>query len=484
MNASEYRLKVQQGTAITIQIFQKYEKLLAVMFAMLIMLFAEVYIDAERFVGDAYAYWHYSSSILDLSFPQTMRGYFYPLIIAGPRLIFETFPGVGFVSLYVMQALMFAFTLAIILPYVFTKLVGGQISLIRRLLPPLLVGIFFPGLIAYPLSDLPALCMVIAAIALILLASNQAKIRHSICLIFFAGILAYGAYNTRTIYIFTLLMLMLMLPMLAVKNATIAVRATLTTVFILGAAFASVPQVLINLKYLHSPTPLVVTDKNNSSLYASQLKWGVTIQRYETGYNAETGSIYPIYYLDPAGERVFKDHDMGGESVTVLGFLKVLASEPISFLMIYIRHFINGMDVRDDNPYTTISSKERDLRSIASLSISIFGFFLLVGLIVGSKASVTPRWRIMERAAWVFLMVLPVIAITPGAIETRFFLPVHLMAYCSIAFGLSKRGIRSIATKKLLLVVGMYLIIVSSFYLSAAKAIQHPVNEIPKEYFS
>lgn len=483
MNASEHRLKVQQGAAITTKIVQEYEKPLAVLLTILIMFFAQFYIGAERFVGDAYAYWQYSSSILNLSFPQTMRGYFYSLVLAGPRFIFETFPGVGFVPLYVVQGLIFAFTLAILLPYVFVRLVGGQISLIRRLLPPLLVAFFFPGLIAYPLSDLPALCMVIAAIALILSASSQAKIVRSFVFIFFSGILAYGAYSTRTIYIFTFLLLIPLVPVLAVKNTTITARVALTTVFIFGAAFASIPQVLINLKYLHSPTPLVVTNSNNSSLYANQLKWGVTIQRYETGYNAVTGSIYPIYYLDPAGERIFKNHNMGGGTATVPGFLKIFASAPLSFLTIYTKHFINGMDVRDDNPYTTISSKERNFRSVASLSVSIFGFFLLVRLIVGAKTSVK-RWHgIMARTAWVFLMVLPVVAITPGAIETRFFLPIHLMAYCSIAFGFSKQDIRSIAVKGLLGIVCVYLIIVSMFYVCATKAIQHPVNEIPKEYF-
>ena len=41
------------------------------------------------------------------------------------------------------------------------------------------------------------------------------------------------------------------------------------------------------------------------------------------------------------------------------------------------------------------------------------------------------------------LLLLPVVAIVPGAIETRFFLPLHLLAYCVIAFHFDAAALRS-----------------------------------------
>ena len=44
-------------------------------------------------------------------------------------------------------------------------------------------------------------------------------------------------------------------------------------------------------------------------------------------------------------------------------------------------------------------------------------------------------------------MLLPVAAIVPGAIETRFFLPLHLLAYCVIAFCFDVDALRQMARR-------------------------------------
>ncbi len=301
----------------------------------------------------------------------------------------------------------------------------------------------------------------------------------------FAGIAAYGAYNTRTIYLFTIALLTLLIPTLAFKNSTTARKTIAALAFILGSAIAATPQALINMKYLGSPTPLVVSNINNSSLFANQLKWGITIQRYETGYDTKSGVIFPVFYLDPTGEELFRNHEIGNSKATVPGYFKILLSEPISFLKIYIKHFINGLDVRDDDTYTRIRSKENNLRSLASLSISIYGLYCLICLVfrrsTTSNASAAHD-KIAFRLIWVIAIILPVIAIIPGAIETRFFLPLHLMAYCAIAFGLPEPSIRSLSTTKKTLIFAIYVTTVIAFYISASESISTPVYEIPKEY--
>jgi len=268
-------------------------------------------------------------------------------------------------------------------------------------------------------------------------------------------------------------------PILALKSKPIVARTILTAAFILGAAIAATPQALINLKHLGSPTPLVISNFNNTSLFANQLKWGITVQRYETGYNAESGAIFPIYYVDPTGERVFKDHDIGEAYATIPWYFSILLSEPVSFLKIYTKHLINGLDVRDGDPYTRIRSKENNFLSIASISIAMLGLFCLASLILRSSR---PSNQIPPGAIWTFTILLPVLAILPGAIETRFFLPLHLIAYCSIAFGLSIQYIKSMSIKKILLLCAVYFAIVVLSYVSARESISNPVYEVPKEY--
>lgn len=462
-----------------IRAIQRQEILAAFVGTLIVIFVAQLSIGAIKFVGDSNAYWHYSSLILNMDFPKTMRGFFYPLILAFPRFIFETFPATGYLGLYVIQAALFSYTLSIMLPYVFTELIGGKTSLYRRIAPPILVAIFFPGLLAHPLSDLPALCMIIASLYLILKSSQQNNILSPLILLFLAGIMAYGAYNTRTIYLFPLLILVPIIPFVTLKKRTHIENFLFTAIFVSGAAFASLPQIMINIKHLNLPSPFVITDDKKTSLYANQLKWGVTIQRYETGYIPASGAIYPIYYLDPLGERVFEEFGLDQGDISVSKMLTTIINHPITFARIYAKHFINGMDIRDPDPYTTKPSRDRNIRSFASIAVCVLGIFFILLIIARHKA-----WPETFRSVlWLSLLLLPALAITPGAIETRFFLPLHLIAYCAISFGSSKNIKSELSNGKLLVGAAIYLTLVLSFYTSAKESVQHPTSEIKKEYF-
>lgn len=209
--------------------FRLSEKFVAFILATLLMFMAQLYINPQTFLGDAYNYWDLSSKVWDFSFPKSLRGYFYPLLLSPARIFFDAYPATGYLAVHLIQALAFSYSLCISLPYVFSKVIGGKVTLPRRLLVPALVAIFFPPLIAYTLSDLPAFCLIIGALALILKASEQKSVATAIVLMIVAGVLAYGAYNTRTIYLFTLIALLPAIPLLAlkinacVKNAVIGI---------------------------------------------------------------------------------------------------------------------------------------------------------------------------------------------------------------------------------------------------------------------
>lgn len=195
-------------------------------------------------------------------------------------------------------------------------------------------------------------------------------------------------------------------------------------------------------------------------------------------------AIFPIYYVDPVGEHVFNKHNIGTAHATIPWYFGILASEPSSFLRIYTKHFFNGLDIRDGDPYTTTRSKENDYLSISSISISILGLLIFFHLVF--KQSDSRELGITRdtfpRAAWALVILLPVFAILPGAIETRFFLPLHLMAYCSIAFGTFTQNMDYLPKKRAILIVVIYLAIVATAYDSAKESISNPVYEVPKEY--
>lgn len=451
------------------------EKLAALILATLLMFLAQLYINPQTFLGDAYNYWDLSSKIWEFSFPKSLRGYVYPLLLSPARIFFDAYPGTGYLAVHLIQAVAFSFALTISLPYVFSKVLGGRITLMRRLVAPALVAIFFPPLIAYTLSDLPAFCLIVGALALILKASEQKNTVSAIILIFLAGVLAYGAYNTRTIYLFTLIALLPAIPLLAFKSQSLRQKLLMVGFFVAGAAITAIPQCLINQKHLDSPTPLVVASVNDASLFASQLKWGITIQRYETGYDTQTGAIFPIFYFDPIGVRLTDELKIKGTVPTLPWYFKLMLSEPVSFLKIYTKHFVNGLDVRDYDTYTKIRSKENDTRSATSIATALFGLICLFLLII-RKQQHSSHWA--TRTCWLALIVLPVFAILPGAIETRFFLPLHVMAYCAIAFGLSKQCVKATPMKVLIPLGILFVIAVPVAFMIAKAAISSPAFQL------
>ena len=451
------------------------EKLAALVLATLLMFLAQLYINPQTFLGDAYNYWDLSSKIWDFSFPKSLRGYFYPLLLSPARMFFDAYPGTGYLAVHLIQALAFSFALTITLPYVFNKVLGGRITLMRRLVAPTLIAIFFPPLIAYTLSDLPAFCLIIGALALILKASEKKNTWKAIILMFLAGVLAYGAYNTRTIYLFTFIALLPAIALLAFKYQPVRQKLLMVVLFIAGAAIAAIPQSLINQKHLDSPTPLVIASVNDASLFASQLKWGITIQRYETGYDTETGAIFPIFYFDPIGVRLTDELKFKGTVPTLPWYFKLMLSEPVSFLKIYTKHFVNGLDVRDYDTYTKIRSKENDVRSATSIATALFGLICLLLLVI-RKSEHSSQW--ISRTGWLALIVLPVFAILPGAIETRFFLPLHVMAYCAIAFGLSKECFKATPVKILIPLGVLFLIAAPVAFMIAKAAIANPAFQL------
>lgn len=215
MPTSPHHLSAAQ---LLINFISRNEKKLAVIIAALFFILAQVHIDAKIFLGDAGYYWDLSPYILDMEFPKAYRGYFYPMLLAPARFLFDTIPTIGYSAFYVSQAFLFSFALTILLPGVFTDLIGGRASLLRRLFVPAAVAFFFPGLVAYPLSDLPAICLVITSFSLALSAAKQKSIFLSVALITLSGFSAYGAYNTRTIYLFTTIMLVLFIPIIILSG--------------------------------------------------------------------------------------------------------------------------------------------------------------------------------------------------------------------------------------------------------------------------
>ena len=190
---------------------------------------------------------------------------------------------------------------------------------------------------------------------------------------------------------------------------------------------------------------------SDRSLFASPLRWGITLQRYET--SIEPTAPAPCgNYLDRAGADLLAREAVAKAGFRVRDYLRLVARHPFDFAGLYGRHVVNGLDLRDGEVYLTGPSRLRNGRAAFNFAMLFLAAWLalLHGRRAGSGApggAAAPRALPGRHGADLALLSLaavglPVAAIVPGATETRFFLPLHLLAYCTIAFRWDAQALR------------------------------------------
>ena len=422
-SSSIYFSMTPSNFSVTFARLHKYQKLYACLIAFAVLLYLHHRAGVVTFQYDALNYWRLGEFQNLFSYPKSIRGYFYPLMLSPVKELTNLLPESGLIAFRVISSLVFAYLLTITVPDFFVNIFGGTVSLIRRIAFSLLVATIFPGLLLFPLSDLPAFILLLAASSFAL----RARISGTFSLLFLSGMLASASYNIRTIYLFSFLWLIVIIPLFLLSNKPWLTRFAGLIVFLLGSLLVAAPQVLINIKTHGKATPLVQASdaSGNNSLLAAQLRWGIMIQRYETSVREDTPSP-TVFYLDKAGANLFATEQVEKTPSTITSYVKLVLRNPVEFIGIYGRHLVNGLDVRDGMVYVRNESRKRDVFSIFNFLILFLGLFI---------------WSIHRPEKFQFrpllmsaVLLTPVVTILPGAVETRFFLPFHLLIYGTIAF--------------------------------------------------
>lgn len=386
--------------------------------------------DIRWFRWDAGDYWSLAEAHRLLHFPAEIRGYFYPMLLAPARYIFDLRPDWGYLGYRILSSAVYAYMLAVALPAFYQRAFGGRFPFWRRLIVPILVAAIFPGLVVYPLSDLPAVCLMLGAVLCGLHSpgdADRSKARYGSLLA--CGILAYGAYNTRTIFLFPVLVMVLAVPLLLYRGHTTRSRSWAALVFVTGVAIAGVPQSLINLSHGRTWVPEVITTTDGKSLFAQQLLWGIVVQRYETTLDP-SARLPAVIYPDERGRRLVQTLHIARD-LTVADYLKLVIRHPANFAGIYGRHIVNGLDVRDGDAYSTVQAPSRDVTSFCNFLVVFTGLAIMCAAL---RRCPMRHARNAPALFWGCFTLLPVLTIIPGAIETRFFLSLHLALYSAIAF--------------------------------------------------
>lgn len=405
----------------------------------------------EYFPYDSNLYWSLAVDPWSLPASAFIRGYFFPALLGGWVAALSAV-GIAQVEAFrLFSSLVYSAALTILLPETYRLLGGGRTNLPRRLCPALLLALVFPGLFLFPLSDVPAVVLLWLAVML-LLRSVAPTTSRPLLLALLAGCAAGAAYNTRTVYLFSVGLLLLGL-LLEARG-----RWRELGCFALGAVLIGVPQVALNLRIHDQPSLNPSVSYEGDSLFLKQLVWGMGIQKYETYLvGAKAGLPYP----DPAGARLLAALTKKDTIDTVPAYLLAVVHDPMPFLGLYGRHFVNGLDVRDGRVYMTHPPNRETLTSFACISVLLLA---TLSLVAGSSRRSAKLPRPVIRWTCVTALVLPAMVAIPGAMETRFLFPLHMFLYVAAAGTWSTAAIVAILRSRPLLIGVLALLAYATFF--------------------
>lgn len=371
----------------------------------------------EWLFWDARNYWKRGVSLWTdnkfsvLNMKDGFRGYVYPLYLGICNRI-------GGKNAYILiNSLLIAVFMTVIVPKLHEiNETGGIKSIIHYVI----FAFLFVGLIAYPLSDLFAIVLCSIGILIERMLEKSSGIQKCMMLSLVLGAIMYLTYNVRTIYLFAdmIMVVKLMINSLKRNKKKIVFRFLMVGT---GILFAAIPQIYMNYFKLGIVSIKVPTH----GLMLQQVFWGIQYQRYDTYVgNAVEHSVAPMYFLDPVGSRLLLE--LGIESFdNWKEFLFLCLKYPVEIFGIYVRHFINMLLPCWPNQYVTELNNCKILLAIVALLI-----FWAFG------TGVLNKFISIENLRNYIILLTPVVFITPGAVEVRFYAALYIMVIGALCYNM------------------------------------------------
>ena len=400
-------------------------------------------------VYDALDYWTRGNSIRENSFSllgiEGFRGYIFPFYLS----LASVFGRMGF---YIINALFLSFFVSTIFPYIVNN---GKKSCLRNACAMILLCIFFCGLVVYPLSDLFALVVFSCALCCLQKYKESQKRRCRYILVGGVGFFAYLAYNTRTIYLFAgiAIIIYILIGIVLEKNCSIKKRIGNTvrdiSVCGVGAMIAAFPQAIMNYSNLKVFSFKVPTN----GLMLQQLFWGIQYQRYDTYVPAVADSLHgpQVYFEDRIGIQLLEK--LGDEmNSSWFCYIKLFLENPIDCLGIYTRHLINFLFPCWPEIYV------KNLHS----SKWIMGLLGICLFFAAAVALIEKCYIDSANFKSFVLMMIPAALIVPGAVEYRFSVSIYIFVICQICYNIEWHKLWIVFKNKwqkyLILFIGMVLL--------------------------
>lgn len=366
------------------------------------------------------------------TFPATIRGIVFPLFLYCFNCIAGTITTNPMMGWRLLISSMTALV-TVLLPTIFLNLQKKKRGLWWYLLFPVLLIFFWYGLLNYILSDLVAIYFLIIGFCLLFSVFRERSTFRikSAAFSLVAGASLYAAYNTRTIYLFSLMVFIPCFFIYQWMSDSPNRKRTVFSFLFFMVGFLALSSMQIYSNHLHHgiwsflvQTKYYLAD----NLFDFQISHGLWMTQYET--HIGPSEQYPpggLIFLDHAGLRVF-----GQNSTIWEAFL-----HPFDAIGVYWRHFISML-----NPVWGGGAYINDLHALKiHRSIINYGLLFFVGVQCIHWVGATPFRNLVEKSkahinTLLCLLAIGIacIAILPGAVEQRFFVPVYIVIYGIVAF--------------------------------------------------
>jgi hypothetical protein len=363
-----------------------------------------------------------------------IRGYLYPLLIFVSRNIipFDLEGGAG-LELWkysLVTLLMLTAVTAILLPKLFDIDLSDKTCFYKSIGVAGLVFVFWRWVLSETLTDMWAFFFALSAVVALKSAglNKDCNNRKRLPLIGLSGLLAYAAYNTRTIFLFFMIALCLLIIVKAFLNKRPRQLPLYLGAFLLGVAICGIPQALVNINNFDKLSIAVDTTgyANNTNQFINQIEWGIAIEKMES---IEDGAVIiglPFPYRP--GEIMLGSHPRAG-SFGGKYWLTLIISHPLDMTVLYFRHLLNTLTVYFPEAYVAnYASAMKQVFICGSIGLWILGALSFLQKL-GDKERISG-----ETAAYVGVLLVPVMAIVPTWSDARFGISAFMLLYGYLCF--------------------------------------------------
>lgn len=412
-------------------IFSKRFTIAILSFSVLILISALYNI--KDYLFDGTYYWTVADEVFEngfelLSYPETFRGYLFPVIIGFAKYIMKILQIDEYWGWRILASFMVSCLLAYILPIIFNQ--NSNENYKKKVMATLAtlgaIILFWGDFLQYPLSDIPAVFFLLSAVAIaIKIMRAPVGTEHMLWKGGALGAFLYAAYNTRAAFLYGVVIILLIFFIVSLAKAEYK-KVLCIIPIVIGVLVFALPQMCINHKYVGIYSPKVYTEQlfgYQNNLEKQQVFWGLTNQRYETYIgDVEEYSSPTVFFLDPIGNEIVARENISAEEFDYGTIIKLFLKYPLDIVGIYTRHLFNLLT--PVFPQSYITNMYFNKTFFISLAIIVW---MIVGLGVVFSEKNNDNMKLV--GVLLFGAIFPSLLQMAGAVELRFFFIGHLLAY-------------------------------------------------------